>query len=174
MKILVLSDSHSGMSFMRRCVDSVQPDAMIHLGDYYEDGKTLASDYPNIPIHQVPGNCDRYRVPQWIAQTLCCEVCGVNLFMTHGHLHGVKSGTELLLEDARRHKAQAVLYGHTHVAQCTQEADGLWVLNPGSCSSYGGSAGLILVENGDIKSCQLLSGEDTVQHHKNWLGFYKK
>ena len=38
MTILVFSDSHSSLSFMRRCVDSVKPDALIHLGDYYEDG----------------------------------------------------------------------------------------------------------------------------------------
>ena len=31
MKILVLSDSHSALSFMRRCVDAVHPDAIVHL-----------------------------------------------------------------------------------------------------------------------------------------------
>ena len=40
-RILVLSDSHSGNSFMRWCVDTVKPDAIVHLGDYYEDGCDL-------------------------------------------------------------------------------------------------------------------------------------
>ena len=54
MKILVLSDSHSTLSFMRRCIDAVQPDAMIHLGDHYDDGQAMAEEYPRIPLYQVP------------------------------------------------------------------------------------------------------------------------
>ena len=38
MKILVLSDSHSALQFMRQCVESVKPDAIIHLGDFFDDG----------------------------------------------------------------------------------------------------------------------------------------
>ena len=51
MKILVFSDSHSSFSFMRRCIETVQPDAMIHLGDHYSDGQTMAEEYPHIPIY---------------------------------------------------------------------------------------------------------------------------
>ena len=36
MKILVLSDSHSALQFMRQCVESVKPDAIIHLGDFFD------------------------------------------------------------------------------------------------------------------------------------------
>ena len=60
-KILVLSDSHSGTSFMRWCVDTVKPDAIVHLGDYFDDGWLLHEEYPSISIYQVAGNCDRYR-----------------------------------------------------------------------------------------------------------------
>ena len=42
MKILVLSDSHSAISFMRCCVEAVCPDAIVHLGDYFDDGQVLA------------------------------------------------------------------------------------------------------------------------------------
>lgn len=41
MKILILSDSHSAMSFMRLCVEAVKPDVLIHLGDYADDGAAL-------------------------------------------------------------------------------------------------------------------------------------
>ena len=57
MTILVLSDSHSTLRFMRRCVDTIQPDALIHLGDYFDDGTVLKEEYPQIPFYQVPGNC---------------------------------------------------------------------------------------------------------------------
>ena len=41
MKLLVLSDSHSSLRFMRLCMDKVKPDGVIHLGDYYDDGEVL-------------------------------------------------------------------------------------------------------------------------------------
>ena len=154
MKILVLSDSHSGMRFMRQCVETIKPQAVVHLGDYYDDGETLKELYPHIELHQVPGNCDRYRCPPWVHAVLRYDVCGVRLFMTHGHRHNVKFDTAWLLADARSKQAAAVLYGHTHVADCRRESDGLWVLNPGSSGYGGGSAGIIEVENGKILSCR--------------------
>lgn len=160
MKILVLSDSHSALSFMRRCIEAVKPDAVIHLGDYYEDGKAMAEESPQIPFHQVPGNCDRFRCPPWQQEVLIYPVCGVKLYMTHGHKHNVKSGLNSLLRAARESGVQAVLYGHTHTADCHREPDGLWVLNPGSCGYYGGSAGLIEAEHGEILSCRILRQED--------------
>lgn len=160
MKILVLSDSHSARSFMRLCVEAVKPDAVIHLGDYYADGEVLAEEYPHIPVWQVPGNCDANRGWCRDPEIRVERVCGVELFMTHGHRHQVKTGLYALLRDARRWNVQAVLYGHTHAADCHQEEDGLWVLNPGTCGTYGGSAGLIEVERGRILGCKILRSED--------------
>ncbi len=158
MKILVLSDSHASLSFMRCCIEATKPDAVIHLGDYYNDGQTMQEEYPHIAFHQVPGNCDMHR--GWIpdAETRLIELGGVRFFMTHGHRHGVKMGLYRLLADARAANVQAVLFGHTHMAYCQQE-DGLWVLNPGA-ASWGGSAGLITTERGMIKNCVLLKPED--------------
>lgn len=160
MKILVLSDSHAARSFMREAIRAVRPDAIVHLGDFYEDGEVVAQENPTIPVHQVPGNCDRFRCDPTLPQILCYDVCGVRLYMTHGHLHAVKSSRYRLLAEARAMKAQAVLYGHTHAADCTQEDDGLWVLNPGTCGSFGGSVGLIETEENRIKSCRILRQED--------------
>ena len=50
MKILVLSDSHSAISFMRCCVEAVHPDANVHLGDYFDDGQVLAEEHPNLSL----------------------------------------------------------------------------------------------------------------------------
>ncbi len=160
MKILVLSDSHSGLGFMRFAIGQTKPDAVVHLGDYYDDGQTMAEEYPGLPVHIVPGNCDRYRCPEFAAAVLCYDVCGVRLFMTHGHNHHVKLGLCSLLRDARKSNAQAALYGHTHQAYCQQEPDGLWVLNPGSCGSSGGSVGLIETGNGEIQHCRILYQAD--------------
>ena len=159
MKILVLSDSHSAMSFMRLCVDAVKPDRLIHLGDHYDDGEALAETYPHIPMTQVPGNCDRYRAPLSAREILIMPVCGVELYMTHGHRHNVKMYTGSLIADAKKAKVAAVLYGHTHIADCRQE-DGLWVMNPGSAGSYSGSAGIIEVQDGKILNCRIITAAD--------------
>lgn len=163
MKILVLSDSHAALSFMRLCVNKVKPDAIIHLGDYYDDGEALKEEYPGTRIYQVPGNCDRYRCPSGIPEILIPRIDGVDLYMTHGHRHNVKSYLGSLLRDARAAKVQAVLYGHTHRSDCHQEEDGLWVLNPGSCGYYGGSAGILETHNGKIVSCRLLQEADLLR-----------
>lgn len=160
MKILLLSDSHSAMSFMRKSVEAVQPDVMIHLGDYADDGLTLHQEFPRIPFYQVPGNCDLYRCDIREPEILTPTIGGVKLYLTHGHRHSVKVHLGALIRDARQGGAQAALYGHTHQADCHQESDGLWVVNPGSCGFYGGSVGLMEVEDGKILSCRILTQED--------------
>ncbi len=159
MKILVLSDSHSLLRVMRSAVQAIKPDAIIHLGDYFDDGEVIHEENMHIPFHQVPGNCDKYRMYQPRPEVLCYNVCGVKLFMTHGHNHNVKYGLNSLLQDARVENAQAVLYGHTHTPDCRQD-NGMWILNPGSCGNGGGTVGLMEVNNGEILDCRILRQED--------------
>ena len=161
MKILVLSDSHAGMSFMRRCIDTLRPDVLIHLGDYFDDALSIREEYPQIPMHQVPGNCDRYRSPAWASEILTETIGGVRFYMTHGHRHQVKMGTGALLRAAEQARADIVLYGHTHCPECYCE-DGMWVMNPGSCGSYGGTAGLVTVDGGRITACRILKSSEMV------------
>ena len=156
MKILVLSDSHSSLRFMRSCIEKIKPRHVIHLGDHYDDASAIAEEFPNIIFHQVPGNCDRYRCFQWQVDTLCYCIEGAKFYMTHGHRFAVKSGTSLLLQAARENKVDAVLYGHTHIAECYQDENGMWVLNPGSCGSASGSAGIIEIENEKITACYII------------------
>ena len=156
MKVLVLSDSHSGLRFMFRCTEVIKPDVIIHLGDYFDDGVTLAEEYPNIKFYQVPGNCDRYRCEPGQPEIIIPRIGGVDFYMTHGHRHNVKMTDSLLLRDARAAKVAAVLYGHTHEVDCRREDDGLWIMNPGSCGYGGGSAGLIEIQDGTIVNCQIL------------------
>lgn len=155
MKILVLSDSHASLRFMRLAINHLKPKHVIHLGDHYDDGKAMAEENPHILFHQVPGNCDMFRCEPWLPDTLCYPIGGVKILMTHGHKHAVKSDTCRLLADARKQGADLVLYGHTHRADCRQE-DGLWIMNPGSCGSDGGSVGLVEVENEKISACRIL------------------
>ena len=157
--ILVFSDSHSGLSFMRACINHVKPDAIVHLGDHYDDGEAIHEEYPHIPIHAVAGNCDRYRAPVSAREMLCYPIGGVMTFMAHGHNYHVKLGTGAFTADARRYGAKLALYGHTHRMDIHQEDD-LWVMNPGACGSFGGSAGLVKITDGEIKACSFITAQD--------------
>lgn len=159
MKILVLSDSHSSYSFMRRAISSVKPDAVVHLGDHYDDGVAMSEEFPDLVFHIVPGNCDRYRMLRQEPEVRCYEICGVKLFMTHGHMQSVKSSLDRLVYEARSMNAKAALYGHTHIADCHQE-DGLWVINPGSAGYGRRSAALIETGNGEILNCKIIDEFD--------------
>ena len=160
MKILVLSDSHSSLHFMRKSILKIRPDHVVHLGDHYDDGRALAEENPHVRFHQVPGNCDRCRGDFQMPEIMCYDIAGVRFYMTHGHKHAVKSDLYRLLADARKMNANAVLFGHTHQAYYTIEDDGLLVLNPGTCGSSGGSVGLIEAEDGKISACRVLRQTD--------------
>ena len=160
MKILVFSDSHSSLRLMRLCIEAVRPDVMIHLGDYFDDGEAMKEEYPGIRAYQVPGNCDRYRCPPDQPEICIDRIGGVDVYLTHGHKHRVKQGLGGLLSSARTANVDIVMYGHTHVADCHREEDGLWVLNPGSCGYSGGSAGLIEIQDGKIREVRLLREAD--------------
>lgn len=159
MRILVVSDSHSGTSFMFRCADAVKPDGIVHLGDYYDDGELLRDGYPNARVWLIAGNCDYYRAPMSAKSILTPIIGGVRFYLTHGHRHNVKMGLDSLLAAARTEQAGVVLFGHTHQALCQQEPDGLWVLNPGSCG-YGYTAGLVEVADGKVLTCRVLRESD--------------
>ena len=158
MRILVVSDSHSALSFMFRCAETVKPDVMIHLGDYYDYVEARRDEFPNARAYLLPGNCDRYRAPVNAPEILLDTLGGVKFYMTHGHRHSVKSTLRVLLADAKAADAGVVLYGHTHVPDCHMEGN-LLVMNPGSCGYYGGSAGLIEIRNGKIEA-RLLRSDD--------------
>lgn len=160
MKILVVSDSHSSLRFMDRCIAVMKPDCIIHLGDYYDDAQAVCENYPDIPLIQVPGNCDEYRAPVKAQRVLQLTLEGVRFFLTHGHLHQVKMTEAALIKDAQKSECQIALYGHTHVPACHREKSGLWVMNPGSCGYFGGSAGFVEVENGKIFVCKNIYAED--------------
>ena len=137
-----MSDSHSTMRYMRLAIDTLKPEAVIHLGDHYDNAETLEEEYSHIRFHKLPGNCDRYRCPPDTLQILCYCIGGVKFYMTHGHMHGVKSGLHRLIADAKAMNAQAALYGHTHTARVEYE-DGIYYVNPGAVSGSPASYAVI-------------------------------
>lgn len=156
MKILVFSDSHSYTDFMVECTRRVQPDAVIHLGDYYADADVFCTAFPELPLYALPGNCDRYRGGYQPDPIAMVELDGLRFYLTHGHLHGVKYDLHKLMYEARKAGADAVLFGHTHQQVISREND-LWVINPGSCGIYNRCAVLIETEDNKISHCEPVS-----------------
>ena len=150
LKILVLSDSHRCVGAMYDAAMLEKPDVIFHLGDHVSDAQELSYALDPIDFYEVRGNCD---FGAQAPETILTELAGVRFFLTHGHLFGVKTGLARLLLEGRRLDAQLVLFGHTH-RPLLQQQDGIWLLNPGSCSALNGSYAAITFEGGKFH-CEL-------------------
>jgi hypothetical protein len=154
MKLIVFSDSHQEREAMRAAVAREKPDMIIHLGDHADDALAVGEAFPGIPLHAVRGNCD-YNREIGDAETLTVE--GRKLFMTHGHLYGVKNGLSRITDMGKSANADLVMFGHTHFAYIAKSG-GMTLFNPGTVRGNGrdgtGTYGTVVVKNQKIK-CEI-------------------
>lgn len=128
MRVGILSDSHGDLRRAERAVAQMGAvDLLVHAGDYYRDALHLGKVF-GIDVKAVVGNCDR-SVPGPVEEIL--EIRGRRIYLTHGHLYGVKQGLLRLYYRTCEIGAEMVIYGHTHVAR-HGEIEGVYFLNPGS------------------------------------------
>lgn len=149
MKLAVFSDTHGFPDKMLSAIELSSPDVIVHLGDGELDVNEIKRQFPAIPLKSVRGNCDLHsKTPE----TEFFLIYNIKVFITHGHLFGVKRETSSLIEKAYTMGADIVMYGHTHIANCSR-AGNLIIINPGSCgytsSSY---AEVIISDSGEIIS----------------------
>ena len=147
MKILVFSDSHGNTDHMLTAVEREKPDRIFHLGDGWDDAQTLHRMFPDIPLEQVPGNCD-FRLSKPAAKLL--DLCGKRILLCHGHTYRVKESLLDIGYAAREQRADLACFGHTHVP--TQEWAGeSLLLNPGSIGYWGKpSYAVVRIEDGRL------------------------
>lgn len=126
-KILVLSDSHGNMSNMIEAVNNTEPDMILHLGDCWSDAQKLRKKYPEIPMEQVPGNCD------WDEgeEELILTIEGMQVLVCHGHAYNVKAGYLTMEMGALEKNVDLALFGHTHKVFYDYH-NGVRLMNPGS------------------------------------------
>ena len=149
-ELLVLSDSHGRAANILRAVEQInfRPAAILFLGDGLRDLRVLEEHeaYRDIPVHAVAGNCDSFF--SFTGGEPTCRLVpmrGHRIFMTHGHLYGVRGGIGAAAANAREQGADILLYGHTHVADeqwrtyesaketdAAQGCERLLIANPGS------------------------------------------
>ncbi|MDR2418584.1 MAG: metallophosphatase family protein [Treponema sp.] len=130
--MLVVSDSHnnySSLAAILRWAKRRDISAFVFLGDGICDlapASKLADFYPT--WNMVRGNGDwQSDVP--LSATM--EFAGHTFFLSHGHINRVKESLSSLIIHAQAARADAALYGHTHVA-FWDEINGILALNPGS------------------------------------------
>lgn len=149
MRVLVFSDSHGSNYNLRKVLDKASADYLIFLGDGLREVRNLIKSYPKIKFLSVKGNCD---FDPEALETDIVTIDGVRILFTHGHNFNVRYTTETLINAAKKINADVVLYGHTHIAEKTY-LDGLYVINPGSCSRSregGNSYAALDIERGQI------------------------
>lgn len=141
MRVLVVSDSHGNASRLCELYRQLKVSSVIFLGDGLRDADELSCITGCTPVYRVRGNCDFFDVDA--RDELLLELGGKRVFMTHGHRYGVKSGYDTIENIARSHRADIVLFGHTHI-RFYENRDGLVMANPGAFNS--GRYGILTID----------------------------
>ena len=126
MRALILSDSHGLTKPLQDIAERYreQVDIMIHCGDSELD--LDAEELKDFKV--VRGNCDfRGAFPEEIVQ----HENGITIYVTHGHLHGIKQTLQKLYYRCREVGATIACFGHSHVLGA-EVIDGILFINPGS------------------------------------------
>ena len=128
MILAVFSDTHGCTAGMAAAVRRVNPDVLVHLGDNIRDTAVLEREFPDLPLHAVPGNCDFGRF-EALERVLILD--DHRVLIAHGHTLGVKTGLLRAQYRALEMNADILLFGHTHVP-LVDAASRPMMMNPGS------------------------------------------
>ena len=128
MRILIVSDTHGRHDKFEKALEKAgKIDLMIHLGDI-QDEEDYMENASGCPVCMVAGNNDYFSDLPYERTEV---IGGKKMFLTHGHSYAVHSGLRRLAEEGKRHQAEVVLFGHTHVP-CVEEQEVILFVNPGS------------------------------------------
>ena len=153
MTILVLSDSHGNVDNMEQAVRDTAPQMIFHLGDCWQDAMELRRRFPELPMVQVPGNCD-FRPGE--PNEVLLEMEGLRLLLCHGHTYGVKTSLLSAGYAADEKNLDVFLFGHTHRALVDRRGKTLF-LNPGAAGEYGRATYGVLTLNGGTADARIVS-----------------
>jgi uncharacterized protein len=132
LRIGVVSDTHGNCSLLEHVIDS-RPDitGWVHCGDGVHDLEVLC-EVARSRCQRVAGNMD----PPGSGMDLCTFERGdVRFLVVHGHRQQVHFDLQRLVDEAHRHDARVVLYGHTHQALHRLD-EGIHLFNPGSLARH--------------------------------------
>lgn len=147
-KILIVSDTHGDDTWLN-VLNTKQYDYIIHAGDHL----LPESEISDITNYYVDGNND------WGQKNIdIFEIESIKFILVHGDEQNIytynKSDWILpLLKLARKHNAQFLIFGHTHIP-IIEKYEGITFINPGSMhfSRHNGSKAYaeLLLNNGEF------------------------
>lgn len=129
MLIAAVADTHGQTEAIIACLAPIKPDHLLFAGDFYRDGRTIAS-LLKLEATIVTGNCD---LSFGHRQEQVVNLQNHRFLLIHGHQYGVKNNLNRLYYYARELQVEAVVFGHTHQPFCERVGD-IWMINPGSPS----------------------------------------
>ena len=145
-KILVLSDSHSYFDKVLKIFEKEKPDIVIGAGDGIKDIEELSYIYPKAEYYMVKGNCDYFDRSH--NEENLFEIDNIKIFLTHGHLYGVKRSLSSIKEIRKKLNVSLIVFGHTHKPYIEKDGD-ITLFNPGATED--GRYGIIILEKGNIE-----------------------
>ena len=145
-KILVLSDSHSYFDKVLKIFEKEKPDIVIGAGDGIKDIEELSYIYPKAEYYMIKGNCDYFDRSH--NEENLFEIDNIKIFLTHGHLYGVKRSLSSIKEIGKKLNVSLIVFGHTHKPYIEKDGD-ITLFNPGATED--GRYGIIILEKGNIE-----------------------
>lgn len=131
MKIIVVADTHSSVSYIIDAINNTEGvSKVIHLGDCVSDARVIQENV-DVPVIMVRGNNDYFDKDVPLDKIIYVE--GHKILLTHGHKYNVYFGSQRLYFRAMELGCDMVLYGHTHIFEDICVGD-VRIINPGSVS----------------------------------------
>lgn len=119
MKIGIVSDSHGSTRAIDRMLSHPAAEGVtlwLHAGDITPDAEYLAMvTEGKAKVRYVAGNSDWPEPGARYDDVV--EAAGHRIFLTHGHMYGVRFTTKMLCDAAGESGCDIAVYGHTHVAE---------------------------------------------------------
>lgn len=128
MKILVVSDTHGRLDNLEYVLEKVKPiDLLIHLGDVCRQEDYIEA-LADCPCEIVAGNNDIFSTLPRVREL---KLGNYRIHLEHGHR--LPYSIEGMRREAADLQCDILMSGHTH-RPLIDEADGIWLVNPGSIS----------------------------------------
>ena len=108
---LIASDTHGRADLLLEAFRRAKPDGVFFLGDGLRDLNVLPGD---TTLRAVCGNCD-WTAHEDAPPVRVEQIAGYTVYLTHGHLQGVKLSLDTAIQNAAAAGADVLLHGHTHI-----------------------------------------------------------
>jgi len=156
MLIAILSDTHMPRGARRLPDDCVKriagTDLLLHAGDFMTVAVLRDLEAIGPPVAGVHGNVDSHELRRLLPAERVVEAGGARIAMTHDA--GARAGRLQRMRGRFGDRADALVFGHSHLPLHEQAEDGFQIFNPGSPTERrrapAHTMGLARVSGGDL------------------------